>query len=87
MKLDTGTLADGRPAPALYVHLHTKVPITAEACRTVEFDGLDAFHVKTADQSGKGATWELLNDALHSVHRGPLDSAVLKALQHRMAHR
>ncbi|GKT19459.1 hypothetical protein AVHY2522_22520 [Acidovorax sp. SUPP2522] len=85
VRLDTGTLADGRPAPALYVHLHTKVPITAEACRTVEFDGLDAFHVKTADQSGKGATWELLNDALHSVHRGVLDAEVLKALQHRMA--
>ncbi len=87
VKLDTGTFADGRPAPALYVHLHTKAPITAEACRTVEFEALDAFHVKTAGQRGKGPNWELLNDALHSVHRGPLDSAVLKALQHRMARR
>ncbi|MDA8445716.1 hypothetical protein [Paracidovorax valerianellae] len=85
VKLDTGKLADGRPAPSLYVHLHAKVPITAEACRTVPFEALDAFHVKTADQRGKGATWELLNDALHSVHRGVLYAEVLKALQHRMA--
>ncbi|WP_284431051.1 hypothetical protein [Acidovorax sp. SUPP950] len=85
VKIDTGKLADGRPAPALYVHLHAKAPITAEACRTVPFEALDAFHVKTADQRGKGPTWELLNDALHSVHRGVLDAEVLKALQHRMA--
>ncbi|GKT01382.1 hypothetical protein AVKW3434_18355 [Acidovorax sp. SUPP3434] len=36
---------------------------------------------------GQGANWEFLNDALHRVHRGALDNAVLKALQHWMAHR
>lgn len=85
VKLDTGKLADGRPAPALYAHLHARAPITAKACRSVSFDALDAFHVKTADQRGKGPTWELLNNALHSVHRGVLDAEVLKAMQLRMA--
>lgn len=85
VELDTGTLSDGQPAPPLYVHLHTKTPITAKACRTVAFEDLDAFHVKTADQRAKGRTWELLNNALHSVHRGPLDADLLRQLQRRMA--
>ncbi|OPH12718.1 hypothetical protein FE88_34285, partial [Azospirillum brasilense] len=83
--LDIGTLANGQPAPPLYVHLHTRQPVTAETCRTIAFDDLDAVHVKNAEQRGKGRTWEVLNNALDSVHRGPLDAKVLEQLQQRMA--
>ncbi|ABM31192.1 hypothetical protein QRO08_21970 [Paracidovorax citrulli] len=83
--LDVGTLANGQPAPPLYVHLHTRQPVTAETCRTIAFDDLDAVHVKNAEQRGKGRTWEVLNNALDSVHRGPLDAKVLEQLQQRMA--
>ncbi|BFO53781.1 hypothetical protein [Acidovorax sacchari] len=83
--LDVGTLANGQPAPPLYVHLHTRQPVTADACRTIAFDDLDAVHVKNAEQRGKGRTWEVLNNALDSVHRGPLDAKVLEQLQQRMA--
>ncbi|SFD78480.1 hypothetical protein [Paracidovorax konjaci] len=84
VELTPGKLSSGRPAPPLYVHLHTKEPVTAEACRSIAFDDLDAVHVKNADQRGKGRTWEALNNALDSVHRGPLDAAALKLLQERM---
>ncbi|XDF36010.1 hypothetical protein RBH89_02885 [Paracidovorax avenae] len=83
--LDVGTLANGQPAPPLYVHLHTRQPVTADTCRTIAFDDLDAVHVKNAEQRGKGRTWEVLNNALDSVHRGPLDAKVLEQLQQRMA--
>lgn len=85
VELRPGTLANGQPAPPLYVHLHTRQPVTAEACRSIAFDDLDAIHVKNAEQRGRGRTWELLNDALDSVHRGPLDARVLQQLQERMA--
>lgn len=85
VKLGTGKLANGQPAPPLYVHLHTKEPVTAEACRTIAFEDLDAVHVKNAAQRKKGRTWEVLNNALDSVHRGPLDAEALKLLQQRMA--
>ncbi|MDA8457437.1 hypothetical protein M4R22_21970 [Acidovorax sp. GBBC 3334] len=85
VELSPGKLSNGQPAPPLYVHLHTRQPVTAEACRTIAFGDLDAIHVKNADQRGKGRTWEALNNALDSVHRGPLDAAALKLLQERMA--
>jgi len=85
VELRPGPLANGQPAPPLYVHLHTRQPVTAEACRSIAFDDLDAIHVKNAEQRGRGRTWELLNDALDSVHRGPLDARVLEQLQQRMA--
>ncbi len=85
VELDLGTLSNGQPAPPLYVHLHTRQPVTAEACRSIAFDDLDAIHVKNAQQRGRGRTWEMLNNALDSVHRGPLDARVLQQLQERMA--
>ncbi|WP_035226699.1 hypothetical protein [Paracidovorax oryzae] len=85
VRLDAGALANGQPAPPLYVHLHTRRPVTAEACRSIAFDGLDAIHVKNAEQRGRGRTWEVLHDALDSVHRGPLDAKALQQLQQRMA--
>ncbi|WP_211322515.1 hypothetical protein [Paracidovorax anthurii] len=84
VKLTPGKLTNGQPAPPLYVHLHTKEPVTAEACRTIAFGDLDAIHVKNAEQHGKGRTWEVLNNALDSVHRGPFDAAALKLLQEHM---
>lgn len=85
VELHPGTLSNGQPAPPLYVHLHTRQPVTAEACRSIAFDDLDAIHVKNAEQRGRGRTWEMLNNALDSVHRGPLDAKVLQQLQERMA--
>ena len=85
VELGLGTLSNGQPAPPLYVHLHTRQPVTAEACRSIAFDDLDAIHVKNAEQRGRGRTWEMLNNALDSVHRGPLDARVLQQLQERMA--
>ncbi|ADX44480.1 hypothetical protein Acav_0557 [Paracidovorax avenae ATCC 19860] len=85
VELNLGVLSNGMPAPPLYVHMHTRQPVTAEACRSIAFDDLDAIHVKNAEQRGRGRTWEVLHDALDSVHRGPLDAKALQQLQQRMA--
>ena len=80
--------SDGNAAPSLYLHLHTATPVDAQTCRTLGFDALEAKHVKTADQSRLGRTWEtfqrtvLGNDT--RVHRGPMTPEVLAELTRRM---
>ena len=78
----------GNPVPPLYLHVHTDRPVDAHTCRTLGFDELEAKHVKTADQSRLGRTWEtfqrtvLGNDT--RVHRGAMTPGVLDELKRRM---
>ena len=80
--------SDGNATPPLYLHLHTRTPVDAQSCRALGFDELEAKHVKTADQSRLGRTWEtfqrtvLGNDT--RVHRGPMTPEVLGELKRRM---
>jgi hypothetical protein len=80
--------SNGNAAPSLYLHLHTATPVDAQTCRTLGFDALEAKHVKTADQSRLGRTWEtfqrtvLGNDT--RVHRGAMTPEVLAELKRRM---
>jgi len=80
--------SDGNAAASLYLHLHTATPVDTQTCRALGFDQLEAKHVKTADQSRLGRTWEtfqrtvLGNDT--RVHRGPMTPAVLAKLKRRM---
>jgi hypothetical protein len=80
--------SDGNATPSLYLHLHTRTSVDAQTCRTLGFDDLEAKHVKTADQSRLGRTWEtfqrtvLGNDT--RVHRGPMTPDVLAELTRRM---
>jgi hypothetical protein len=76
----------GELPPPIYLHLHTDKPVTAEACRKLPLSQLSAAHFKSAAQSGHGATWERLNNALGQVHRGHVKSpALLKDLLRRGA--
>jgi hypothetical protein len=81
-------LADGRAAPPLFLHLHTKELATAEQCLTVDFKQLAAAHVKTARQKNLGPMWEQMQHsrgfADARVHRGPVDANLLNALRDRV---
>jgi len=80
--------SDGNAAASLYLHLHTATPVDAQTCRALGFDQLEAKHVKTADQSRLGRTWETFQRTVlgtdERVHRGPMTRDVLAELMLRM---
>jgi hypothetical protein len=74
-------LSNGEAARPLFVHLHTAELMDATAARTVPFRKLAAAHVKTEAHRRLGARWEQMANALGSVHRGKIDSALLGDLR------
>jgi hypothetical protein len=57
-------LPDGRPAVPVFLHVHTRKPVTAEQCLSLKHDALAAAHVKNARQVNLGARWEEMQNKL-----------------------
>jgi hypothetical protein len=74
-------LSSGAAARPLFVHLHTAERMDAASAGTTPFRKLTAAHVKTEAQRRLGARWEQMANALGSVHRGKIDSALLGELR------
>ncbi|MBW8827963.1 MAG: hypothetical protein JF606_00750 [Burkholderiales bacterium] len=77
-------LADGSSAPALYLHLHTAMPVTAQDVSGIPLKNFAAVHVKSAEQRRLGAKWVAMRNELgydDTVHRGPIGSSLLSRLR------
>jgi len=77
-------LADGSPAPALYLHLHAERPVAPEVAARMPLSQFTAVHVKSAQQRALGKKWETMQQQLGydaNVHRGPVGSRVLARLR------
>ncbi|MBW8833219.1 MAG: hypothetical protein JF606_28335 [Burkholderiales bacterium] len=84
MMITPKPLADGSSAPALYLHLHTDMPVTAQDVSGIPLKNFAAVHVKSAEQRRLGAKWVAMREKLgydDTVHRGPIGSSLLSRLR------
>lgn len=89
MRIRLTPLADGSPAQALYLHLHTPTPVSEQAAGRLPLDQFAAVHVKTSEQRSLGANWEEMRHRLghdDKVHRGRVGGEVLERLQAMAGH-
>jgi len=81
--VQSAPLRDGSPAPALYVHLHTTVPVSLDEIANLPYKAFAKVHVKTHAQKNLGASWEEWRKRLgydDKVHRGTVGAREIEQL-------
>ncbi|MBW8832832.1 MAG: hypothetical protein JF606_26245 [Burkholderiales bacterium] len=87
LKITPRPFSDGKEAPAVYLHLHTLLPVSPRQCLALPFADLAAAHTKSEEQRSLGSRWEELQQLCGNtdarVHRGPVDQNLLGVLLQR----
>ncbi|MPW11680.1 hypothetical protein GCT19_40950 [Paraburkholderia sp. CNPSo 3155] len=80
-------VSDGDNAAPLFVHVHTRQPVTAEGCLALDIKDFNAIHVKSESQKNLGKRWERFQRSLGrmepTVHRGPVDEKLWRRLKEK----
>jgi hypothetical protein len=85
LRVEPRPLSDGSTAEPLFVHVHTKQPVSEQASLSLPFEACGAIHMKSARQRTLGPRWEEIQRKLGnldaSVHRGKLKESLWAQLK------
>ncbi len=85
LRVEPRPLSDGSMAEPLFVHVHTRQPVSERASLSLPFEAYGAIHVKTDRQRTMGPRWEEIQRKLGnldaSVHRGKLNESLWARLK------
>ncbi|KAF7964105.1 hypothetical protein AWV80_02200 [Cupriavidus sp. UYMU48A] len=86
LRVQPHPVSDGDNAAPLFVHVHTRQPVTAEGCLALDIKDFNAIHVKSESQKNLGKRWERFQQSLgrmETVHRGPVDEKLWRRLKEK----